>query len=63
MLVISRKKGERIRIGDDIEIVVKQIDGKAVRIGVEAPQNVTVHRQEVYAKIHGSDDEQPQATE
>ena len=57
MLVISRKKGERIRIGDDIEIIIKQIDGKAVRIGIEAPKDVTVHRQEVYEKIHGGDDE------
>jgi carbon storage regulator len=51
MLVLSRKKDERIRIADDIEIVVVDIRGDKVRLGVVAPSKVPVHRQEVYQAI------------
>lgn len=55
MLVLSRKTGERIFIGDDIVIVVTEIAGNKVRLGVTAPKDVPVHRQEVYDAIHGND--------
>jgi carbon storage regulator len=48
MLVLSRKEGESIIIGDGIEVKVVDIDGNKVRIGIEAPRNVSVHRKEVY---------------
>lgn len=51
MLVLSRKKNETIRIADDIEIIVVEILGNKVRLGVKAPKEVPVHRQEVYAAI------------
>ena len=51
MLVLSRKEGERIRIGDKITVTVLEVRGDKVRIGIEAPENVSVHRQEVYEKI------------
>jgi carbon storage regulator len=51
MLVLTRKLGEAIRIGDKIKVVVVSIDGTSVKIGVEAPEEVAVHRQEVYEKI------------
>ena len=51
MLVLSRKKNERIRINDDIELVVVEIRGDKVRLGIDAPTHVTVHRQEVYDAI------------
>lgn len=51
MLVLSRKADEVIRIGDDIRLMVVQIAGDKVRIGIEAPRNVTVHREEVYEEI------------
>lgn len=51
MLVLSRKKNEGIRINDDIEVVVVEIRGDKVRLGVEAPKNIPVHRQEVYDAI------------
>lgn len=54
MLVLSRKKNESIRINDDITIVVVAIHGDKVRLGVEAPKDVPVHRQEVYTAIHKS---------
>lgn len=51
MLVLSRHEDEKIVIGDDIVITLIDIRGDKVRIGIEAPQNVTVHRQEVYDAI------------
>jgi len=51
MLVLSRKKNESIVIDDDITIVVVEIRGDKVRLGVEAPKEVPVHRREVYDLI------------
>ena len=51
MLVLSRKKDEKIIIGDNIAIMVVDIQGDKVRLGIEAPREVTVHRQEVYQAI------------
>ncbi len=51
MLVLSRKVLEEIVIGDDIVISVVQIRGDKVRLGIEAPKHVTVHRREVYEDI------------
>jgi carbon storage regulator len=54
MLVLSRKKNESIVINNDITIVVVEIRGDKVRLGVEAPKEVPVHRREVYEAIHRS---------
>lgn len=51
MLVLGRQKDERIMIGDDIELVIVDIRGDKVRIGVNAPPHVPVHRREVYDAI------------
>lgn len=51
MLVLSRKKDEIIKIGNDISIMVVDIRGDKVRLGVVAPKSVDVHRQEVYEAI------------
>jgi carbon storage regulator len=51
MLVLSRKKNESIVINDDITIVVVEIRGDKVRLGVEAPKEVPVHRREVFDAI------------
>lgn len=51
MLVLTRKVGDVIAIGDDIKIVVMAIKGKQVRLGVQADKNTIVHREEVYQKI------------
>lgn len=51
MLALSRKKGESIIIGDDIEIKILEISGDKVRIGIEAPKEVSIHRQEIYLQI------------
>lgn len=55
MLVLSRKKNESIVINNDITIVVVEIRGDKVRLGVEAPKEVPVHRREVYDAIHRKD--------
>ena len=56
MLVLSRKKNESIVINNDITIVVVDIRGDKVRLGVEAPKEVPVHRQEVFNAIQRSED-------
>jgi carbon storage regulator len=58
VLVLSRKKNESIVINDDITIVVVEVRGDKVRLGVEAPPEVPVHRQEVYNAIHRRDSRQ-----
>lgn len=60
MLVLSRKKNERIVIDDDIVITVVEIRGDKVRLGVEAPETVPVHRQEVWDAIKRKEREQGQ---
>ena len=55
MLVLSRKKNESIVINNDITIVVVEIRGDKVRLGVEAPKEVPVHRREVYDAIRRSE--------
>jgi carbon storage regulator len=57
VLVLTRKPGESIMIGDDIELVVLGLDGQKVRIGVHAPASVPVHRQEVYLAIRSREGE------
>ena len=56
MLVLSRKPGESIVINNDIQLTVVEIRGDKVRLGVVAPRDVPVHRQEVYEALHGRDD-------
>ena len=52
MLVLSRRKNESIMIGEDVEIVVAEIRGDKVRLGVSAPRYVPVHRREIYEALH-----------
>ena len=51
MLILTRKLGESINIGEDIRISVLGIHGRQVRIGIDAPLDVVVHREEIYVKI------------
>ena len=51
MLVVTRKKDEKLMIGNEIEVQVLKIGKNSVRIGIRAPQNVSVHRFEVYENI------------
>lgn len=60
MLVLSRKKNESIIINDDITIVVVEIRGDKVRLGIEAPKEVPVHRKEIYDSIRRNQMDQTQ---
>lgn len=51
MLILTRRVGENIVVGDDIVISVVEVRGDAVRIGIQAPRSVTVHREEVYREL------------
>lgn len=51
MLVLTRKLGEVIKIGDKVKVVVVAVDGGSVKLGIEAPDEIPVHREEVYVKI------------
>lgn len=57
MLVLSRKKGESIMIGHDIELIVIDVDGEQVKLGIQAPKHVRVYRKEVYRSIQESNKE------
>jgi carbon storage regulator len=51
LLILTRKVGESIAIGDDIQVSVVEIKGTQVKLGIRAPMDVTVHREEIYLKI------------
>ena len=55
MLILTRKVGESINIGDDITITSLGVSGQQVRIGINAPKDVAVHREEIYQRIQGDD--------
>lgn len=51
MLILTRRVGETIRINDDISVTVLGVKGNQVRVGIEAPEGVSVHRQEIFERI------------
>jgi carbon storage regulator len=51
LLILTRKAGEAVAIGDDIQISVVEIKGTQVKLGIRAPKNIEVHREEIYLKI------------
>lgn len=51
MLVLTRNSGESIRINDNISVTVLGVKGNQVRLGIDAPKDVTVHREEIYLRI------------
>ncbi len=60
MLVLTRKLQQSIVIGDEIEVVVLEVRGEQVRLGIRAPKHVTVHRKEIYDQIHEANAEASQ---
>lgn len=52
MLILSRKQNQAIHIGDNIKVVITAIKGGQARVGVQAPENVAVYREEIYKRIH-----------
>lgn len=57
MLVLTRKTGESIQIGDDIEITVLSVQGDQIKLGINAPKNIEIHRKEIYLSIQESNNE------
>ncbi len=51
MLILMRRVGETVRIGDDITVAVLSVRGQQVRVGIQAPKSTSVHRQEIYERI------------
>ena len=52
MLVLSRQKNESIMVGDNVEVVIVDVRGNRVRLGISAPKHIPVHRREIYEAIH-----------
>ena len=59
MLILTRRIGEVITIGEDIRMTVIDIKGRQVRLGIDAPKNISVHREEIYNKIKSVDGDTP----
>ena len=60
MLVLTRRTGEGIMIGDDIEIKILDVSGEKVRVGIDAPREINVYRTEVFERIEAEFEEAPQ---
>ncbi len=57
MLILTRRVGETVMIGDDVTITVLGVKGNQVRVGINAPKNVAVHREEIYERIKREEDQ------
>ena len=61
MLILTRRVGETVMIGNDVTVTVLGVKGNQVRIGVNAPKDVAVHREEIYERIQREEDQEGRA--
>lgn len=61
MLILTRRVGETLMVGDDVTVTVLGVKGNQVRIGVNAPKDVSVHREEIYQRIQKEKSESGQS--
>ncbi|HHJ1343228.1 carbon storage regulator CsrA [Pseudomonas aeruginosa] len=59
MLILTRRVGETLMVGDDVTVTVLGVKGNQVRIGVNAPKEVAVHREEIYQRVQKEKDQEP----
>ena len=59
MLILTRRVGETVMIGDEIAVTVVGINGNQIRLGITAPKEIPVHREEVYERLHEQNTRQP----
>ncbi len=62
MLVLTRKTNESIKIGDDIEITILSVSGEQIKIGIEAPKHIEIHRKEIYLDIQSENNQASQTS-
>lgn len=63
MLILTRRVGETLMIGDDITVTVLGVKGNQIRVGVNAPKDVAVHREEIFQRIHSEAGESAEDTD
>jgi carbon storage regulator len=63
MLVLTRRLGEAITIGDNVKLIVVEIDGNQVKLGIEAPREIEIYREELFEKIKGVSFDSTKSTE
>jgi carbon storage regulator len=61
MLILTRRVGESLMVGEEITVTVLGVKGNQVRIGINAPRDVAVHREEIYNRIHEGEEQAPKA--
>jgi carbon storage regulator len=62
MLVLTRRVGEAVRVGEDILVTIVSLSGKDIRIGISAPKDVAIHREEIYERFRKSRGGAPRST-
>tara|TARA_R110001583_G_scaffold34551_3_gene115908 strand:- start:570 stop:752 length:183 start_codon:yes stop_codon:yes gene_type:complete len=60
MLILTRRVGETLMVGDDVTVTVLGVKGNQVRIGINAPKDVSVHREEIYQRIQKENENNPE---